>query len=203
MNYNIFESLIALRSLMSVIEYIENIRKSQEEIDTLYDTFCNMLYDGMSELYDCTNVHPKSRKKLRHKSKPWWNSTLTILWKVLCKAEHEFLKCTHGIERKRKRNKETQHCFDKLNKKCKRDYQRSLQNDIETLNTCEPKEFWRNLKRLGPKPRSDIPMEVYNRARKSRTTLQNKVRLKVLPEQLTLFVNTSVTFKNASFNSFL
>ena len=34
------------------------------------------------------------------------------------------------------------------------------------------------------------------RARKSRTTLQNKVRLKVLPEQLTLFVNTSVTFKN-------
>ena len=34
-----------------------------------------------------------------------------------------------------------------------------------------------------------------HRARKSRTTLQNKVRLKVLPEQLTLFVNTSVTFK--------
>ena len=34
-----------------------------------------------------------------------------------------------------------------------------------------------------------------NRARKSRTTLQNKVRIKVLPEQLTLFVNTSVTFK--------
>ena len=32
-----------------------------------------------------------------------------------------------------------------------------------------------------------------NRARKSRTTLQNKVRLKVLPEQLTLSVNTSVT----------
>ena len=34
-----------------------------------------------------------------------------------------------------------------------------------------------------------------NRAHKSRTTLQNKVRVKVLPEQLTLFVNTSVTFK--------
>ena len=33
------------------------------------------------------------------------------------------------------------------------------------------------------------------RARKSRTTLQNKVRLKVLPEQFTLFVNTSVTVK--------
>ena len=35
------------------------------------------------------------------------------------------------------------------------------------------------------------------------TALQNKVRLKALPEQLTLFVNTSVAFKNASFNSFL
>ena len=40
-----------------------------------------------------------------------------------------------------------------------------------------------------------LPKKHYNRARKSRTTLQNKVRLKVLPEQLTLFVNTSVTFK--------
>ena len=38
--------------------------------------------------------------------------------------------------------------------------------------------------------------ETNNRARKSRTTLQNKVRLKVLPEQLTLLVNMSVTFKN-------
>ena len=41
-----------------------------------------------------------------------------------------------------------------------------------------------------------------NGTRKSRTTLQNKVRLKVLPEQLTIFVNSSVAFKNASFNSF-
>ena len=43
-----------------------------------------------------------------------------------------------------------------------------------------------------------------HQARKSRTTLQNKVRLKVLPEQLNLFVNTSVTFKKiVSLNSFL
>ena len=56
-------------------------------------------------------------------------------------------------------------------KKCKRDYQRSLQNDIETLNTGEPKEFWRSLKRLGPKPKSDIPMEVYNDAREIESDL--------------------------------
>ena len=42
-----------------------------------------------------------------------------------------------------------------------------------------------------------------NRARKSRRTLQNQVRLKVLPEQLTLFVNRFVAFKNVSFDSFL
>ena len=39
------------------------------------------------------------------------------------------------------------------------------------------------------------PPPRYNRASKSRRTLQNKVRLKVLPEQLTLFVNTFVAFK--------
>ena len=40
-----------------------------------------------------------------------------------------------------------------------------------------------------------VCVSVSYRARKSRTTLQNKVRLKELPEQLTLLVNTSVTFK--------
>ena len=41
---------------------------------------------------------------------------------------------------------------------------------------------------------STIQMLKY-RARKSCRTLQNKVRLKVLPEQLTLFVNTFVAFQ--------
>ena len=45
-------------------------------------------------------------------------------------------------------------------------------------------------------------LHVRNRARKSRTTLQNKVRLEVLPEQLTLFVNTSVTFKKCIIQQF-
>ena len=34
-----------------------------------------------------------------------------------------------------------------------------------------------------------------NRARKSRRTLQNKVRIKVFPEQLTLFINMFVALK--------
>ena len=34
-----------------------------------------------------------------------------------------------------------------------------------------------------------------HRARKSRRTLQNKVRIKVFPEQLTLFINTFVALK--------
>ena len=46
----------------------------------------------------------------------------------------------------------------------------------------------------------ELPYYIYiyiyiYRVHKSRTTPQNKVRLKVLPEQLTLFVNTSVTLK--------
>ena len=41
------------------------------------------------------------------------------------------------------------------------------------------------------------------RARKSRRTLKNNVRLKVLPEQLTLFFNTFVAFKKCIILSFL
>ena len=40
---------------------------------------------------------------------------------------------------------------------------------------------------IGNEPQSDV--REWYRARKSRTTLQNKVRLKVLPEQFTLYVN--------------
>ena len=43
----------------------------------------------------------------------------------------------------------------------------------------------------------------YYRARKSRRSLQNKVRKRVLPEQSTLFINTFVAFKNAIFKSLL
>ena len=74
------------------------------------------------------------------------------------------------------------------------------------------RELWRSATslqyRAAPtKPRDKVPFRRDSqqeflkgfcwqyRARKSRTTLQNKVRLKVLPEQLTLFVNTSVTLK--------
>ena len=42
-----------------------------------------------------------------------------------------------------------------------------------------------------------------HRARKSRRTLQNKVRIRVFPEQLTIFINTFVAFKNALFSSLL
>ena len=44
----------------------------------------------------------------------------------------------------------------------------------------------------------NIISQAHHWAHKSRTTHQNKVRLKVLPEQLTLFVNTSVAFKKCT-----
>ena len=42
-----------------------------------------------------------------------------------------------------------------------------------------------------------------NSARKSHRTLQNKVRINVVPVHLTPLVDTFVAFKNALFNSFL
>ena len=46
-------------------------------------------------------------------------------------------------------------------------------------------------------------VKIQYRERKSRRTLQNKVRIKVFPEQLTLFLNTFVVFKNELFKSLL
>ena len=42
-------------------------------------------------------------------------------------------------------------------------------------------------------------ISLINRVRKSRITLQNKVRIKVVPVQLTLFFNTFVAFKKVHY----
>ena len=51
--------------------------------------------------------------------------------------------------------------------------------------------------------RTLVLVEQHNRVCKSHRTLQNRVRINIVPAQLTLFVNKFVAFKNALFNSFL
>ena len=41
-------------------------------------------------------------------------------------------------------------------------YNRKKALDIESINTSNPNEFWKQINNLGPKRSSKIPMEVYD-----------------------------------------
>ena len=51
--------------------------------------------------------------------------------------------------------------FDKAFHRYERKFKRGQMLDIEEVCTSNPTEFWDHMKRLGPKTKSSIPMEVY------------------------------------------
>ena len=86
----------------------------------------------------------------------------------MSKAEKLFMKCkSNNPERRTLRSNfiYKRASFDKLLRKSERNYNRQLADKIETLNTNDPKEFWNNIRMLGPLKRNAIPRQVYDDAR--------------------------------------
>ena len=52
--------------------------------------------------------------------------------------------------------------FDKALKRAERAYKKSVANDIETMSSTNPNEFWNKIRKLGPRNNNNIPMEVLN-----------------------------------------
>ena len=78
--------------------------------------------------------------------------------------EQKFLKSEERpITRTRKRSEclESQKKFDRRLRFYDRQYRQSFCEEIESMTTTNPNEFWTNIRKIGPRKRSDIPMEVY------------------------------------------
>jgi len=95
--------------------------------------------------------------------KPWWNNNphLNTLWCQLVIAERTFLAMKGPCQRKRLLRCEyvlRQKTFDRAYNKAKRAYHKEQQDNLLNLDSENPKEFWNQIKRLGPRPRNDIPM---------------------------------------------
>lgn len=89
-------------AILDLISKIEMCREIQDQIDKVYDDFCDTIIGEMAETipkYDWSN---KGRKKLRF-HKPYWNDELTNLWKNMRNKEKQYLKC----ESKEKGTKES------------------------------------------------------------------------------------------------
>ncbi len=150
-------------NLLKLIDDIENVRAQQDEIDSIYEMFCEMYHKEMNEWFQKKNVYPRAKKRLYRCSKPFWNEDLKLLWNVLCEKEKLYLK-SRGNQRMvyRQQFRQAQNNFDKLYRKTERAYKRSKILAIDDICTSDPKEFWKTIKRLGPAKKHNIPFEVYD-----------------------------------------
>ena len=82
------------------------------------------------------------------------------------KAEHAYLKakkCGKNFKHLQAVFKTKQATFDKQVRKKKRIFQRERCTQLENINASDPNSFWDYIKILGPKKKSSIPMECYDR----------------------------------------
>ena len=144
-------------------KYINCIH-TQEVSDQLYSEFCIHLTTEMNKFLKCSNVK-RSGMNINRKNKPckpYWNHYLTTLWKDFKTSERKFLKCHNNATRllrnefyiKRK-------IFTKELRKAERQFWQEQLNELENVCTGDPKKFWQNIKKLGPKKMVTIPEKVY------------------------------------------
>ena len=104
-----------------------------------------------------------SQKKFKY-HKPFWNQELTQLWKNMCQKEKKFRSFIGAKQTKNEIRNEFL-ASRKLFQKRLRYYERQFDNrfieNLETINTTNPREFWKTIKSLGPR-KSKIPMTVYD-----------------------------------------
>ena len=158
-------SELARLAIIQCIDRIQSTRAIQDDIDLMYNDFCNMYYREMDHWFRSRNINQCGRRKFRNSSKPFWTEQLTALWSDVCTAESNYLAAPqHSQVRKHllATFKDTQHIFDRTYRREKRRFEREKRTHIERLNTDNPREFWAELNKLGPKRNDSIPMEVYD-----------------------------------------
>ena len=162
---NFMDSELANQALNTCIAQIQTARALQNDVDAVYEKFCNIYYTEIDKWFKGNFSHKSMKKRFKNTSKPYWNDNLTCLWKGLCEAEKRYLSTPQHSRRRRDLLKEfklKQNNFDSAFKKAKRAFERGKMIEIEKLNTDNPKAFWAELKKLGPRKKDSIPMEVYD-----------------------------------------
>ena len=145
-------------ALNDVINHINNAKRCQNDIDDLYDLLCRNIYQELDKFYKKIDVRKPTRKRYR-KTKPYWDSELNELWQSMCFAEKIFVKFKGSSLTKKQLQREfvaARNIFDKK----ERAYRREKINEIDSLNSKNPKEFWNRVNNLLPGQRKKIPDRV-------------------------------------------
>ncbi|CAG2212577.1 unnamed protein product [Mytilus edulis] len=151
----IFTNERCRHAIANVIEAIECFQSGLREIDNLYKLFVDTLHSEMDQQLVYKDKHSGHNGKRRRKiGKPYWNSNVNELLNKTHRSEKDFLRC-NGNRRTRDRLKQifivNRKSFDKCMRQAERQYQAEQRNKLKTLNTQNPKEFWKEVNKLGPK----------------------------------------------------
>ena len=125
----------------------------QDELDDPYKEFTDIKHHELDEKLYFKDYSP-SLKDSRKIAKPYWTDELTTLWKLARDSERDYLKF-RGCTRKKREKKDIfindRNLFNKCLRKTQREYNISVQTHIDSLNIKDPKAFWEELRKLGPK----------------------------------------------------
>ncbi len=149
--------------LLRLIEEHEICRENQSTVDILYEKLVSCIFREMDEhLPKYTGIKSNKRYKVK---KPYWNQELKLLWADMCSREKNYLAYrgpNHVKQFLRHRFLDASTIFNKALRRAERNYNKELQNEIESVCTDNPRQFWQYIKKLGPKTSNRIVEEVYD-----------------------------------------
>ena len=76
---NFLSSEITRLAISKCVETMLTSKETQTEIDSLYDSVCDVYYAEMNALLNYKDVGPASYKRGRHSAKPFWTNELSVL----------------------------------------------------------------------------------------------------------------------------
>ena len=151
----------------ATIQRLENICNNQRQLDQIWKDIKNLLLKELDSLPDIPRSNNKTQQKLFKKSQPFWNENLAKAWKMVCKAEKDYLDFNAvknaNLAHKaflRKTYKESQRTFDSKFRYFKRKYKKAEFESIEKLAESDPNEMWSKLKKLSNPPSSKAVLEI-------------------------------------------
>ena len=154
-----------LEQVNATIADLEDGFRTQSNIDSAYDSWCNILKSEMYERLPYKSVRMGCGNKRRRVGKPWWSDKLSDLWNDMCSHETRWLKCTTPSQKVinfKSAFITARRIFDREVQRAKRFYWYTLQNDMLKEENKNQTEFWKNIGKEGisQTKKNIIPFEV-------------------------------------------
>jgi len=155
-------------AVRSTINNIEHLLSVEEDVTSAYDDFLRLITTEMDNSVPRRTASKHHTAKPKCHTKPYWNKSLQDSWSEVQVAEKKWLKCKSSNQTKKILKHSFQaarNSFDKLHKKCKRQYQQDKQESLsELLEQHDSRDFWKEIGKLGigNYRKNYIPLDVIN-----------------------------------------